>query len=438
MEERTAGKLSGKIAVIHRRHQRDRDGNRPAVRRREGDLESSPGQRRRRGGRTRRAGQRVRVVRSDAGDAAETERLTQTIGREHGGIDVLFSERGIVRNGRLADLDESVFDEVNAGQPQRDLPGPQVRHAPVADRRRGGGSTPRWPTGFGVPGAAPMRPSKAALRSLVRTAAAELLPQNVRVNAISPVPPTRRSTAKQGLPAPRCPRCVATWRPWSPSAAWPTPTRIARAVLFLACDDASFMTARSWPSTADYPPSDRLGRTRGVMACRAWRAGRRIGYRKEVPPPPIHAATGSSWRPPCCASWPAPGARSPRPIFRGSLRAPVLALSDGPHRLGCWHRQQRTISLGAHAGLRTAVGPGARGAQARDSRTNTSTRRCASTTRPPTDRRSRGSVASTASTRAPPGCDRGGGGRTAPRAAPESRGSWRWPTAPICTRPKPP
>jgi hypothetical protein len=31
--------------------------------------------------------------------------------------------------------------------------------------------------------------------------------------------------------------------------------------------------------------------------------------------------------------------------FRGALRAPVLALSDGPHRLGSWHRLQRTISL---------------------------------------------------------------------------------------------
>jgi hypothetical protein len=31
--------------------------------------------------------------------------------------------------------------------------------------------------------------------------------------------------------------------------------------------------------------------------------------------------------------------------FRGALRAPVLALSDGPHRLGCWNRPQRTISL---------------------------------------------------------------------------------------------
>ena len=57
-------------------------------------------------------GSNVRVVRSDAGDAAETESLTQTIGREHGGIDVLFLNAGIVRNGRLADLDESVFDEV--------------------------------------------------------------------------------------------------------------------------------------------------------------------------------------------------------------------------------------------------------------------------------------------------------------------------------------
>jgi hypothetical protein len=31
--------------------------------------------------------------------------------------------------------------------------------------------------------------------------------------------------------------------------------------------------------------------------------------------------------------------------FRGALRAPVLTLSDGPHRLGSWNRLQRTIAL---------------------------------------------------------------------------------------------
>jgi hypothetical protein len=31
--------------------------------------------------------------------------------------------------------------------------------------------------------------------------------------------------------------------------------------------------------------------------------------------------------------------------FRGTLRAPVLTLSDGPHRLGSWNRLQRTIAL---------------------------------------------------------------------------------------------
>jgi hypothetical protein len=31
--------------------------------------------------------------------------------------------------------------------------------------------------------------------------------------------------------------------------------------------------------------------------------------------------------------------------FPRALRTPVVALSDSPHRLGCWHRLHRTVSI---------------------------------------------------------------------------------------------
>jgi NAD(P)-dependent dehydrogenase (short-subunit alcohol dehydrogenase family) len=241
MEERAAGKLSGKIAVITG----GTSGIGLATARRfaaEGATLIVTGSSDAGVAAARDAlGSGVRVVRSDAGDADETERLTQTIGREHGGIDVLFLNAGIVRNGRLADLDESVFDEVmrvnlkgtflalKYAVPLLRVGGAVVVNTSVANR-------------LGIPGAGAYAASKAALRSLVRTAAAELLPQNVRVNAISPGPTDTPVYGKQGLPADAVPEVRRHLAAMVPQRRLADPDEIARAVLFLACDDASFMT----------------------------------------------------------------------------------------------------------------------------------------------------------------------------------------------------
>lgn len=186
-------------------------------------------------------GASVHVVRSDAGDAAETQRLYQAIERDHGGIDVLFLNAGIVRNGRLADLAESVFDEVM----RVNLKGTFLALKYAAPLLRAGGAVvvnTSVANRLGVPGGGAYAASKAALRSLVRTAAAELLPQNVRVNAISPGPTDTPVYGKQGLPAAAVPEMRRYLTGMVPQRRLAAPEEIAVAVLFLACADASFMT----------------------------------------------------------------------------------------------------------------------------------------------------------------------------------------------------
>jgi len=186
-------------------------------------------------------GAAVTVVRSDAGDAAEAQRLYQQIGRDHGGIDVLFLNAGIVRNGRLAELDESVFDEVM----RVNLRGTFLALKYAGPLLRAGGAVvvnTSVANRLGVPGGGAYAASKAALRSLVRTAAAELLPQNVRVNAISPGPTDTPVYGKQGLPEAAVPEVRRHLTAMVPQRRLAAPEEIAQAVLFLACDDASFMT----------------------------------------------------------------------------------------------------------------------------------------------------------------------------------------------------
>jgi NAD(P)-dependent dehydrogenase (short-subunit alcohol dehydrogenase family) len=241
MEERTTGKLRGKVAVITggtsgigmATARRFVDEGATLVVTGASDTGVAAGR--------DALGASVEVVRCDAGDAVETARLFEAIGRDHGGIDVLFVNAGIVRNGRLADLDDSVFDEVM----RVNVKGTFLALKHAAPLLRAGGAVvvnTSVANRLGVPGGGAYAASKAALRSLVRTAAAELLAQNVRINAISPGPTDTPVYGKQGLPPAVVPEVRRNLAALVPQRRLAAPEEIAQAVLFLACDDASFMT----------------------------------------------------------------------------------------------------------------------------------------------------------------------------------------------------
>lgn len=187
-------------------------------------------------------GQETRVLCSDVGDSEQTRQLFDEVRRAHGAIDVLFLNAGIVRNGRLAELEEDMFDEVmrvnlrgtwlglKYASPLLRAGGAVVVNTSVANR-------------LGVPGGGAYAASKAALRSLVRTAAAELVERDVRVNAISPGPTDTPVYSKQGLPPAMVPEVRRQLAQMVPLRRLAAPEEIARAVLFLACGDtSSFMT----------------------------------------------------------------------------------------------------------------------------------------------------------------------------------------------------
>jgi NAD(P)-dependent dehydrogenase (short-subunit alcohol dehydrogenase family) len=186
-------------------------------------------------------GEGARAVRSDAGDVGDVKKLYEEMGRLHDGIDVLFLHAGIVRNGRLAELDEALFDEVM----RVNVKGTFLALKHAAPLMRAGGAVvinTSVASRLGLPGGGVYAASKAALRSLVRTAAAELLERNVRVNAISPGPTDTPVFEKQGIPAAFVPEVRQRLASMVPQRRLAAPAELARAVLFLACDDASFMT----------------------------------------------------------------------------------------------------------------------------------------------------------------------------------------------------
>lgn len=93
-----------------------------------------------------------------------------------------------------------------------------------------------------MPGSAAYAASKAAARSLVRVAAAELAGAGVRVNAVSPGPIETPLYGKLGMSLDQLAGFAKNLTTKVPLGRFGRPEEVAKAALFLASDDSSFMT----------------------------------------------------------------------------------------------------------------------------------------------------------------------------------------------------
>ena len=156
-----------------------------------------------------------------------------------GRLDVAFNNAGInVAGPRMADIEERDFDRIMAVN----LKGVFLcmKHEINAMLRTGGGSIINTASVGGHIAAAGIGPyvaSKHGVVGLTRTAAVEYASQGIRVNAVSPGA-TRTAMLEEWL---KDPAVVAQVNQQQPIGRFAMPTEIARVVLFLASEDASFV-----------------------------------------------------------------------------------------------------------------------------------------------------------------------------------------------------
>ncbi len=165
-----------------------------------------------------------------------------TVAARHGGIDALFVNAGIAEWRLAVDVTEEHFDRLFAVNVrgafftvQRALsylhPGAAiVLNTSVADR-------------VGAPRTSVYSASKAARRSLVRTLSSELLPRNVRENAVSPGPTESPIHAKsaRGLAPEVLQEMGRATMSRVPLGRLARADEVAEAVLFLASSASSFI-----------------------------------------------------------------------------------------------------------------------------------------------------------------------------------------------------
>ncbi|NUP13362.1 MAG: SDR family oxidoreductase [Polyangiaceae bacterium] len=182
----------------------------------------------------------ARVVASDAGSEADIASLADSFARDGTGLDVLFLNAGIVKTAPIAQLDEAAFDESF----RINVKGPLLAIKHFSPLMRPGGSivlTGSIVGQTGIVGGSVYSATKAAIRSLGRTAAAELAEAKIRVNVVSPGP-TDSGVIEKGATAEQSEATKRALIERSPQRRLGTSEEVARAVLFLASDDASFIT----------------------------------------------------------------------------------------------------------------------------------------------------------------------------------------------------
>ena len=179
-------------------------------------------------------------VRADVSVAADMDQLAATLKSHFGQLDIVFANAGIAKPRPIGEVDDAHIDEQLAVNIKGVIYTVQ-KTLPLLRNPASIILTASTVAELGVANMSVYAATKAAVRSLARSLSAELTPQGVRVNVVSPGPIVTPIFGKMGLPD-------ATVQAWAgeltaklPVGRFGQPIEVAKAVLFLASDDSSYM-----------------------------------------------------------------------------------------------------------------------------------------------------------------------------------------------------
>jgi NAD(P)-dependent dehydrogenase (short-subunit alcohol dehydrogenase family) len=192
-------------------------------------------------------------ARTDVSQVEDTQRLVETALSAYGRLDILVNNAGVYTRGDVLSTSVETWNRLLS----INLTGVFLccKAAIPALRQAGGGAIVNISSSVGwqyaAPGIAAYAASKFGVTGLTKAMACDHLPENIRVNCICPGPtdtPLIRSS--------RSPEDLVAFMEAQPIGRLGSPDEIAAAALFLASDEASFVTGVAFPvdgGQAAYP-----------------------------------------------------------------------------------------------------------------------------------------------------------------------------------------
>lgn len=186
-------------------------------------------------------GNKALVLKADVSSLEQIDAAVKEVSNKLGKVDILFANAGIAEFRPMEQVDADFFDttfNINVKglffTVQKFLPllrdhGAVLFTTSVVNQK-------------GWPGTSVYSASKAAVRSLARTLAAELVPRHIRVNAISPGPIETPIFGRMGLPPEALQQMAEGILQQSPMHRFGTADEVAKVALFLVSDQSSYLT----------------------------------------------------------------------------------------------------------------------------------------------------------------------------------------------------
>ena len=189
------------------------------------------------------SGGRAVYVHADVTSRGDAKRMIQAANDLGGGLDILVNNAGYShRNKQFSDVTDEEFDKVYDVNVKAVFIA--IQEALPVLRERGGGCIINTSSTAALrprPGLAVYCSSKGAVSNLTKALAVELAPDKVRVNAICPVI-GETGMLETFMGVPDTPENRKKFEATIPLGRFSTPNDIAQTMLFLASDDASFLT----------------------------------------------------------------------------------------------------------------------------------------------------------------------------------------------------
>jgi len=186
-------------------------------------------------------GKDVLAVQADVSKLADADKLFDAVKKRFGKIDILFVNAGVGKFAPLDTVTEEHYDElfdintkgayftVVKSLPHLNDGASIILNTSVVSHE-------------GLANGSVYAATKAALRSMARSLAAELVGRNIRVNAVAPGPIQTPILGRSGLPQDVVDEFVKSIVASVPMKRFGTSEEVAGTVAFLASSDSSYMT----------------------------------------------------------------------------------------------------------------------------------------------------------------------------------------------------